>query len=223
MKKEKSSGAAFFAAGVLFILFIVFTGFLKFVDVQAIGPNGSSVGFAGLNGAVSDTVGVSMTWYKITKWLGYLAILVCLCFGAVGLIQAVRRKSVAKVDRGILLLGGFYVVVIGFYALFEVLEINFRPVLIDGELEASYPSSHTVLAICVFVSAMMILRRLLDGRDTLIRVSDGVFALLTTLTVCGRIVSGVHWITDIIGGVVLSVALLTLFHAFLVLTEGKKA
>ena len=223
MKEKRKADRTLIAAIILFAVFIVFTASVKLADVRAIGPEGSEVGYAALNGAIADLVGVHMSWYKITNLLGYFALLICACFAVLGAVQLVRRKSIKKVDPEILALGGFYVAVLAFYALFEVISVNFRPVLIDGELEASYPSSHTMLAVCVFISAIFVLRRLFKGEKRFLLGSECAFTVLTAVTIIGRVVSGVHWFTDIIGGCLLSAALIVCFRFVLSLIDKRRS
>ena len=215
MKKTKSLwiGLGFLAA------FALWTVLVRFIDVQAIGPNGSSVGFATLNRLVHETIGVHWGLYTVTDWLGLIPIGFVIGFAVLGLVQLIRRRSLFKVDRSILVLGGFYIVVMAMYLLFEEVAINYRPVLIDGNLEASYPSSTTMLALCVLPTAMMQLK----SRIRHIAVRRAVLVTLGALTafmVVGRLLSGVHWLTDIIGGVLLSVGLVMLY-AFAIKRQGK--
>lgn len=200
-------------SGALFAVLIVM---LKKYDVAAIGPNGTSVGFSTINKAVHDLTGVHMTWYTITDIFGYLAICICALFGLIGLAQLIRRKSLMKVDRTILGLGVLYVVVIGLYVMFEKVIINYRPVIMPGETapEASFPSSHTMLIITVMASASLVIGQYVSNRSTanIIRI---VCAAVIAVTVLGRLYCGVHWFTDIIGGILLSITLVELFAAFL--------
>ena len=78
---------------------------------------------------------------------------------SLGLGQLLKGKSLLKVERSILALGVFYAVVMAAYLVFEVWVVNYRPVLIEGALEASYPSSTTLLVLCVMPTAMMQLRQ----------------------------------------------------------------
>ena len=199
--------------------FALWTFLVCWVDVQPIGPNGSDVGFAAINSAFHELTGVHWTLYTLTDWLGLVPLAIVFGFAALGLVQLVRRKSLLKVDHSILVLGGFYVVVLASYLLFETVVINYRPVLIDGNLEASYPSSTTMLALCVLPTAMMQLKaRICSGAVR--RVILGIFAAFTAFMVIGRLISGVHWLSDIVGGVLLSVGLVALY-VFAVKLRGK--
>ncbi|MBR3765088.1 MAG: phosphatase PAP2 family protein [Clostridia bacterium] len=198
----------------LLTAFILWTAALFHVDVQPIGPQGSSVGFAAMNGPVHRLTGVNMTLYTITDWLGLVPVFICMGFAVLGLVQWIGRKSIRRVDGSILVLGGFYLLVIFCYLFFEGFVVNRRPVLISGVLEASYPSSTTLLVLCVIPTTLMQLR----GRVRRQGLRTLLACLLTAFVafmVVGRLLSGVHWFSDIIGGVLLSAALVTLYRAAL--------
>lgn len=198
--------------GLLILLaFVLFTAACRTVDVRPIGPEQSCVGFAALNQFVFSLTGVHLLWYTITDWLGVLAILTALGFAVLGLCQLIRRRSLLRVDRRILLLGVFYAVVIAAYAFFEKVIINYRPVILHTGLEASYPSSHTMIVLCIMATAMMQFPRLLGRHKGLLRLAQTVCVLLIGITVVGRLLSGVHWFTDIIGGILLSASLVMLY------------
>lgn len=205
-------------ASLIFLgAFALWTLLLCFVDVQAVGPNGSSVGFAELNRFLHALTGVHWILYTVTDWLGLIPLLFIMGFGLLGLWQWIRRKHLLRVDRSILVLGIFYLVVIAFYLFFETVVINYRPVLVNGYLEASYPSSTTMLALCVMPTAMLQLRGRIQN-PVFNRFVLFVIGIFTAFMVIGRLLSGVHWLSDIIGGILLSTGLVMLYHAF----AGKK-
>ncbi|MBQ6986776.1 MAG: phosphatase PAP2 family protein [Oscillibacter sp.] len=216
---EKQSKQKFLWAVCLLAAFVLWTLAVIRVDVQAIGPEGSSVGFAALNGAFHTLTGVHLALYNLTDLLEVVPLGIVLGFGVLGLVQLIQRKSLLKVDYSILVLGGFYVLVFAAYMLFEVLALNYRPVLIEGVLEASYPSSTTLLVLCVMPTAVSQLNsRIHDER--LKRGLACVIVAYTALMVFGRLVSGVHWLTDIIGGALLAAGLVTLYNAALSLRKA---
>ena len=202
----------FAAAGLLLAAFLIFTLLVQCIDVQPIGPNGSLVGFAAVNGRFHALTGVHWTLYYLTDRLELAAIGIAFSFAVLGLLQLIRRRSLWKVDASILILGGFYLAAIAAYLFFEAYTVNYRPVLIGGFLEASYPSSTTLLTLCVLPTAMMqFYSRMRRGAArTIVLCALGVF---TVFMVLARLVSGVHWLTDIIGGVLLSAALVLLYRA----------
>lgn len=190
----------------LLTAFILWTVLIRFVDVQAIGPAGSSVGFASVNRFVHNLTGVHMGLYTLTDWLGLVPLAVVIGFGIMGLFQWIQRKSLKKVDFSILMLGGFYAAVMVAFLFFETVVVNYRPVLIDGVLEASYPSSTTMLSLCVLPTAVIQINRRI--RNPIWKRSATIGLLVfTAFMVIGRLLSGVHWFTDIVGGVLLSAGL----------------
>lgn len=215
---DKKKRNLIFSGGFI-LLAIIFTILVKTVDVQAIGPKGTSVGFSQLNHFIFEMTGVNMIFHDITEWLGLIPIAIAFIYAFIGLFQLIKRKSIFKIDREILILGLFYVVVITLYLLFEVVIINYRPVLIDGFIEASYPSSHTVLAICICGSSI-ILNHKLFAEKKLAKI-ENVIAIGTMLMIIGgRFISGVHWFTDILGGILISIALLMSFATALSMTNS---
>lgn len=190
--------------------FVLWTLAICFVDVEAIGPRGSTVGFAAINKFFHNLTGVKMSLYTITDWLGLVPIGFMLGFALLGLSQWIRRRSLRQVDYSILVLGGFYIVVMAVYVFFEMLVVNYRPVLINGILEASYPSSTTMLVMCVMPTAIMQLNERIKNR-TLRRCVAFVVAVFILFMVIGRMVSGVHWLTDIVGGALVSTGLVMLY------------
>ncbi len=196
----------------LFLLFVLWTLAIKLIDVQPIGPNGSEVGFAALNGFIHDVTGVHMELYIITDWLGLVPVFAAFGFAVLGLVQLIKRRSFLKVDYSILVLGGFYILVISAYILFEMLAVNYRPVLIDGYLEASYPSSTTLLVMCVMPASVMQLHTRIKNKN-IRNIIFVVIYVFTAFMVIGRFISGVHWLTDIVGGIILSAGLVMLYYS----------
>ena len=201
--------------------FAIWTASIMLVDVQAVGPNGSKVGFATFNTWFHQLTGVHWTLYTVTDWLGLAPIAVCLCFGCLGLCQLIKRRSLFKVDADILLLGGYYILVILGYLFFEIVPINYRPVLIGGFLEASYPSSTTLLVLSVMPTLIFQINRRRQNK-TVKNVVTGFVVLFSAFMVIGRLISGVHWATDIIGSVLLSFGLFNLYQSAVTATDMRK-
>ena len=200
----------FIMSAASLIAFTLWTVLIMNVDVQAVGPRNSKVGLATFNTWFHQLTGVHMTLYTITDWLGLVPIAVCLCFGCLGLYQLIKRRSLLKVDPDILLLGAYYILVIVGYLIFEMIPINYRPVLIDGFLEASYPSSTTLLVLSVMPTLVFQIKRRCDNKN----IRNFIIILVVVFSVfmvVGRLVSGVHWATDIIGSVLLSIGLFYLY------------
>ncbi len=208
MKKIKQKNLLI--ALFLLLAFTLWTLAIRFVDTAAVGPNGSVVGFSKINTFFHRLSGVNMTLYIITDWLGLVPIFVAFGFAVLGIIQWIKRKKLSKVDYSIFILGGFYIIVIAAYILFEMITVNYRPVLINGILETSYPSSTTLLVLSVMPTASMQFNSRIKKRSLKNAVSI-LIAFFISFMLLGRVLSGVHWFTDIVGGILLSGCLVMLY------------
>ena len=215
MRKNALRRAVIFGA-----VFVLLTVLLKLVDVRPIGPQDTEVGFAALNGAFHKLTGVHEGLYKLTEWLGYLAILVAVFFAALGVMQLVRRRSFDAVDIDLYILAVLYAAAIILYLFFELVIINYRPVILEGDPEASFPSSHTMVSLVILGSAVYefgIRIRKKQLRNILQYACMGLAAVI----VLGRLFSGVHWFTDIVGGLLLGMSLI-LFYVYAMTKIRKK-
>ena len=216
MRRDLITGVA------LLVTFALWTALIQIVDVQPVGQNGTDVGFAALNTWFHGLTGVSMALYTVTDWLGLVPIAVCLGFAVLGAAQLVRRRSLLRVDPDILLLGVYYMAVISFYLVFEMVPINYRPVPIEGVMGASYPSSTTLLVLSVMPTLGLQVDRRSD--NPVLRKCVAVFVIVfSAFMVVGRLVSGVHWVTDIIGSILLAGALLMLYQCAVVACDSMRA
>jgi len=213
----KTKERKIFTLGVaLIIAFVLWTLLIQKIDVKPLGVNGTNIGFATINTCFHAVTGVNMILYAITDWLGLVPVFVCMFFGGLGLLQLIKRKSLLKVDSDIILLGIYYVIVISGYLIFEMIPINYRPILIDGFMEASYPSSTTLLVLSVMPTLVFQANRRLKNtnfKKTIIIIAE----IFTIFMVVGRLTSGVHWLTDIIGSVLLSTGLFCMYKSIVLL------
>lgn len=196
-----------------FLMFIIFTIIIKFIDVKNIGPHNSSVGLATINNFFVNKIGFHNKIYKLTEILGIIPIIIVLIYAIIGLYSLIEEKSFKKVNKNLYYLAIFYIIVLGIYVLFEKVIINFRPVIIEGILESSYPSSHTILAICICGSSI-ILNNAIFKNNKIAKFENIISFIIIILLPLLRFISGVHWFTDIIGGILLSLSLLLFFKYF---------
>lgn len=216
MKKNRIKD---FLPGIMFTAaFVIWTSLIQIIDVQPVGQNGTNIGFAAFNRLFHQLTGVHMAIYTITDWLGLVPIVVCVVFGGIGFVQWVRRRNLLKVDHDLMILGIYYIVVIFCYLIFEMIPINYRPIPIDGHMEASYPSSTTLLVLCVMPTLIeQMEHRMINKR--LKQIITVLAILFTAFMVLGRLISGVHWFTDIVGSVLLSIGLFCIYKASVSLCE----
>jgi len=214
-------------AFILLVIAVVFTVLVSKIDVKPIGPVNpetnvtSEVGFASINGAVHEKLGFNDTFYTISKYAGYLALVLVVFYAFTGLIELLQKKSLKGVNKVLYALAVFYVCVAVVYVLFEVMIINYRPVIMDGELEASFPSSHTMLALCVCGSSLIVSKHIIKKENfrKLLNIGAWIVMLLVVVT---RVLSGVHWITDICGGILISLFMLQTLSSVVKSMTAKK-
>ncbi len=217
-KNEKKS---LLIGSIFLAMFAVWTVLILTVDVQPLGQNGTSIGFATFNCWFHHFTGVNMVIYTITDWMGLVPVAICLSFAGIGLVQLIKRRSLFRVDADIMILGVYFVIVFLAYAIFEMIPINYRPILIEGKMEASYPSSTTLLVLSVMPALIEQIQRRLSG-ITAKRIIKIVAIAFSAFMVIGRLVSGVHWFTDIVGGVLLSAGVFMLYKAAVMLALKEK-
>lgn len=217
-KSKKRADIYFILSGAAFALFLLLIILLKTVDIKTITLIGSGgtfdikIGLSTLNIAVSDAIAYNSLWYKITGVSGILPLAVAGAFVVLGLVQLISRKSLKKVDGEIYLLGSFYVLTLAVYVFFEKVIINYRPIILNKTPEASFPSSHTMLAVFICLSASFTLEKYVKSH-AILNITQIALGALTGIIVLGRILSGVHWATDIIGGLLISLALYFCYKA----------
>ena len=195
----------------LFIVSIIFILLVKFYDTNNIGPKYSEVGFSSLNALINNITGYNEIFYKLTKYLGFIPFLLVAYYAYIGIQQLIKRKNLLKVDKKIIILGLFYIAVLLVYIFFEKVVINYRPILMDGELEASFPSSHTMMALCICLSSLLISKDYIKNKKTFKIINIITIIIMFTLVI-GRLISGVHWLTDIIGGIIISFTLVSIYE-----------
>ena len=218
----KKNGKKQLITGVsLMLVFVIWTWLIQKVDVQPVGQKGTDVGFAAFNCWFHKLTGVHMGLYTITDWLGLVPVFVCIVFGGIGLWQLIKRKNLFKVDTDLIYLGIYYVIVIFGYLFFEMCPINYRPILIEGILEASYPSSTTLLVLSVMPTLVLQANRRIENRY-LKRIICAFTVVFSVFMVIGRLVSGVHWLTDIMGAVFLSTGLFYLYKAAVLIKNNNE-
>ena len=208
-------------AGVLLAAFLILTVLLTCVDVRAAGESGAEVGFATLNEAVFDALGQNELCLKASELCGILMLAAVGAFGVTGFVQVIRRKGILRADPELYVMAGGLVLLAAVYVLFEIVVINCRPVLDEGELAASYPSSHTMLAVAVAGMGMAYLQ-IRAKKGALAYTLYGLPNVASVATVVLRLLSGVHWLTDIVGGVLLGLVITFVYLAVCTYMAHKK-
>lgn len=211
MEKRKSLITTYLILAVAFAgAFAFFTYLVMTYDVAPVGFNGAKIGFSSINVSVHDMFPWDAGSYELSKYLGYI----CLIAVGVNVLAAAmdffRHKCrINRMHRRNIITCIYYIVVGAFYVLFEYTVINTRPI----SAEASYPSSHTMLALCVLYSVFVLLRFSTWNYRFLASILRVMCVLAMISMVVFRFLSGVHWLTDICGGILLSFSLMCFYRA----------
>ncbi len=202
------------------LLFFALIAALKLIDVAVAEPVECEIGLSHINIAFKNAAGTNLDLWHVTEYLGFIAVACALFFAVFGACQLIKRRSFKKVDKDIYLLALVYIAVMAIYLFFEKCVINYRPIfLIRDTSEPSFPSSHTMLVMCIMMTAAHQAYRRIKNRP-LAYTAAIICAAYTVFTVVGRLFSGVHWFTDIIGGILISLAI---FFAYLASYNALKA
>ncbi|MGN1164633.1 MAG: phosphatase PAP2 family protein [Candidatus Ornithospirochaeta sp.] len=204
-------------ASAMTVLAVVFTLLVKSVNVMAVSATGSTVGFGSVNIPFASLFPFNGTVYKVSEYLGYVAMVPVAFFAVMGLVELIKRRSLKKVDADLYALLGAYVLMAAVYIFFDkIYVVNLRPIIEEGALfaEPSFPSSHTLLSVVVLGSAIVEAGRI--GNKTKRMLLSLVLGIILVLSVAMRLFSGVHWLTDIIGGILWGEVILLFFQYFLV-------
>jgi undecaprenyl-diphosphatase len=203
------------SAALLFV-FIIFTVLVSAADVRPVGFGGSDIGFAALNTGLRGSLGESKFFDVVSDLILILSLMVAALFAAVGVIQLLKKKKLFKVDHAVLLLGAVYLLIVLFYAIFEIASVNFRP----NAAEASYPSSHVFIVLAVTLTAAVYVKARCRDKKLTLYICAACAAAAALTAVC-RLFSGDHWFTDIVGGLLLGGFLATLYGGALTLADAK--
>ena len=217
MNRENKN--TYFNALILFCAYIFFTITAMRFDRLSIGPNESIVGFSTVNLFFKNLLGYNPLFYKISSILGYGIILITVMFFVYTIFDIIKNKSLSKIDRSLFFLMVYYFLLVIVYIIFDkVVVINYRPVILKTTLEPSYPSTHTFLAIAIMSAANTQFRLKIKDVDLCSKVNI-IFTIYTFAVVFSRFLSGVHWFSDIIGGILLGAAFGILYKAIVLFSS----
>ena len=205
------------------LIAVVFTVLVKTVDLGFVSNTDSAIGFASINLSFNSKFGFNPLLYKVSEYLGYSVFVIVAFFALLGIRDLVKNKSLLKVDSDLYALAITYIFTLVVYFVFDkLLVINLRPLIMSGEMvaEPSFPSSHTLLAVVVCGTAIAECGKV--KKSGLRIILTLILSLLMAATVLTRLFSGVHWVTDIVGGVLWGEALMMVFQLISTLLRKEK-
>lgn len=166
--------------------------------------------------------GVNKTVDKVTDILIAVVLAVIVAFGVTGVVQWIKRKSFKKIDAELRWMILPIVLVALVWFIFEKLVIlNYRPYLVDGVAEPSFPSTHTMIAAGAMIVTMIVLPKYIKKRWLRI-VLDILAGILIFAIGFGRIYAGMHWTTDVLGGLIFGADIALVYGIILKHVKEKK-
>lgn len=143
-----------------------------------------------------------MQWEKITDIILITAIAILGVFAILSLTEWVKRKSLKKVDKELLaMLPSLALMAITYFIFDKLFILNTRP---NGSGEPSFPSTHTMVTATIFLMTMFALPKYIKNKSLRI-ILDVVMAILIVLVSIGRVAANMHWVSDVVGGLIFSV------------------
>jgi undecaprenyl-diphosphatase len=188
--------------GCSFLVLFIILMLLLNVDKAVIAESGKEVGLSHINNLVSYSYKENIDF--MTDLLMYITFTVVVFEAGLGLYQLIKGKSLFKVDIEIIIFGIALVVMVALWLLFDyVIKINVRP---THEAEGSFPSTHVLITTFLALASHAFICYQYENKfakygSLLIAVS------IIALVLFGRVASGMHYITDVTGGLFLGLAL----------------
>lgn len=196
----------FFSLAIIFAILFVALTFSLFLAYS----NFKKIDYV-VGNAVSglQTSPVSLQFFNLITNFGSIKFITSLSILIAGILLIKNRKRLAKFFLGVLFFGA------GSAYLFKELVRRLRPEMLLGFVESgfSYPSAHALLGTVFygFLAYYLAKRQTEKSKKFLIYVGA---TIIITLVALSRVVIGVHWGTDVIGGLLLGLSLLFAFIGF---------
>lgn len=175
-----------------------------------------------MNDAIFNFFGENKTLDKISDVLLIAMLAIVAGFALSGLVQLIKRNKLKKVDSEILAMVPSLLLLVAVYFVFEkIWVLNYRPILINGIAEPSFPSTHTLIAVTVLGMTMMALPKYIKNRKQ--RILIDVLALIAMAAMAFlRVASGMHWMTDVLGGVIFGIDLVLVYGGALRIIKERR-
>ena len=125
-------------------------------------------------------------------------------------------------DRIIFVLLGLYVLSVIAYLIFEIVKVNYSPLSTSEKLKTSYPSTHVFIFFTFAISGVIALFNFIKDKGPLKIALLVIASLLAVLMVVFRLMSGHHYLTDVVGSILLATTLVTLFTSALEVFDKKE-
>lgn len=150
-----------------------------------------------------------MKWDLISDIILLASFAILGVFVVLGLYQLITRKSLLKVDHRLLWMILPLVLIAITYVVFDkFLVLNIRP---NGSGEASFPSTHVMVVSTIFLIIALNLPYYIKSKTAWI-IIDIAMLLLIVLVCVGRVLSEMHWLSDVLGGLAFAIIFAVIYY-----------
>ena len=175
-----------------------------------------------MNDAIFEFFGFNQTWKTITDILliGVLALVAVLA--VCGLVQLIKRRSLKAVDAELTaMIPSLALVAVIYYVFEKVWILNYRPVLVNGLAEPSFPSTHALITTTVLGMLVFALPKYIKSRKLRVLIDVALIAVILVMAF-GRVASGMHWATDALAGVIFGFDLALVYGGVLKMMKERR-
>ena len=207
-----------------FLWFIVLIFALKIVDVVEVGPDSAQIGLSRVNiwfrnlWHYDKELGYSPFWYAFTKVLGWVSLAVCAFWAGLFVRDMILSGGFDGVGTDKNLAASFFLYVLAaiVFGIFNLLVVNYSPVLVPGKTKPSpsFPSFYVLLSVIAWGSTAFHIADIFDEKKTLRFILTALCIAFILAGTFSCALCGLNWLTDIIGAILLGITLLFIYSFF---------
>ena len=200
-----------FLYAVIMVIALKFESGVPIGDLGSINLRALNNGFRGLFGY--EQGGYFRSLYLITEGLGVVSILACLFWTGMGIKDLIKYRDINDVDKSIFATWLLYVLALIVWRVTLKISVSYAPVSVHPKsaLVVSFPCGNTFLIIISMCSSIYLIGYFLEEKKKLVLALRVACIAILALGIIFRTVSGVNWLTDILGAIGFAVPAVVLY------------
>lgn len=190
---------------ILWLILLIFTILVSFVDVKIFNVTNTKIGLYSLN-KIFLVNSINSNYINIiSNGIFLICLLVIILMLLLITFEYFKTKKINKNNLNFFI--HFLIMVLIWIIFDKILIINYRPILINGNIEGSYPSTHVMVSTFVLLFLSDQLKKIFKNDKIFYIISIGLIIIQSI----SRILLTMHWFTDIIGGLLIGCLLFFTF------------
>ena len=200
-----------FLYAVIMVIALKFESGVPIGDLGSINLRALNNGFRGLFGY--EQGGYFRSLYLITEGLGVVSILACLFWTGMGIKDLIKYRDINDVDKSIFATWLLYVLALIVWRVTLKISVSYAPVSVHPKsaLVVSFPCGNTFLIIISMCSSIYLIGYFLEEKKKLVLALRVACIAILALGIILRTISGVNWLTDILGAIGFAVPAVVLY------------